>query len=400
MSNKVSLPDGKGNGRVLKHYIVGCAACPDYSDENVNSALRVAIEKAGGLPSVGKQVLLKPNLLSPREPYEAVTSHPTIVRETASLLKEKFPASSLLVADNPGYIFTDRKESLFRATGMWEIKKEGLAEVSLLSRDGYKSLRLPKSLALERVSISSIWLSSDSVINIAKLKTHVETEITASIKNVFGTADRDTRMAAHSAKGKAHLYRSIIDLFLVRPPEFNILDAVWCMEGNGPSRGMPRFAGWVLASRNALALDAVAAFMMGYVKPFSVPFLEEAAKSGLGPRGMEEIEVRGAKLEELRIPSFKKATSVIGNIPERFRGFCHRLLFLYPELIPEKCVSCGVCEKVCPVQAITIKRIPEIDRSKCVKCLCCHEMCPEGAMTVKENLLLGMLRKISRTGTW
>ncbi len=392
-----SLPDWEGEPGILKKtFTVACAFCENYSPEKVGNALRDVVAACGGLPPPGRCVLLKPNLLSPRPPGDAVTTHPAVVKKTAELLKEKEPRSRVLIADNPGYIFTHQRDKLFRRTGMATLQKEGIAEVSLLSSEGYIQVEPPQPKALQHARVASLWLSADTIINVAKLKTHVETELTASIKNTFGIADRNTRMAAHGARKKGNLVRAVVDLYRIRKPDLNILDAVLCMEGNGPSRGVPRFGGWLLASRNALALDAVAAFMMGYDDPFTVPLLKEAARAGIGPQKIEEIEIVGASLEEIRIPSFKRASSAIGNIPDQLRGLGHRLLYLYPDLIPQKCSSCGICKTVCPVSAIEMNPLPVIDRKKCVKCLCCHEMCPEGAMTVRENMLLKIFRKSKR----
>jgi len=398
-----SLPDSEfvhdreGEPGILrKTFTVGCAFCENYALEKVENALRGVVAACGGLPPLGRSLLLKPNLLSPRPPGDAVTTHPAIVEKTIELLKEKEPRSSVLIADNPGYIFTHQRDELFHRTGMIAIQEKGLAKLSLLSAEGYTEVKPQQPRALQSARVASMWLSSDTVVNVAKLKTHVETELTASIKNTFGIADRKTRMAAHGARKKGHLERAVVDLFRIRKPDLNILDAVICMEGNGPSRGKPRFGGWLLASRNALALDAVAAFMMGYDDPFSVPLLKEASRAGIGPQTMADIEIIGALLEDVRIPSFRRATSAIGNIPDQLRGLGHRLLYLYPELISEKCTSCGICKRVCPVQAIEMNPLPVIDRRKCVKCLCCHEMCPEGAMTVKENMFLRIFRKSKR----
>jgi uncharacterized protein (DUF362 family)/NAD-dependent dihydropyrimidine dehydrogenase PreA subunit len=398
MSVKGTLPYRKGEAETLKMpFTVACAFCKDYSPEAVGKALGEIIEKSGGMPpSTGKHILLKPNLLSPRPPEDAVTTHPAVVRMTAALVKDVVPQARIRISDNPGYIYTDQQDDLFRKTGMTTIQEEGLAEVKMLSADGYTTVKPPDAAALESARVASSWLSADCIINIAKLKTHVETEITASIKNTFGIADRTTRMSAHGARKMGHLQRAVVDLFNIRQPDLNILDAVICMEGNGPSRGTPRFAGWLLASRNALALDIVAACMMGYDKPFSVPLLREASKRGFGPKSLADIRISGAHLDDLRVPSFRKATSAIVNIPDQLRGLGHRMLYLYPELVPEKCTSCGICKEVCPVQAITIIQIPEIDRNRCVKCLCCHEMCPQGAMTVRENTFLKIFRKMQR----
>ncbi len=52
---------------------------------------------------------------------------------------------------------------------------------------------------------------------------------------------------------------------------------------------------------------------------------------------------------------------------------------------PDKCVYCGGCVGVCPVQALTLKdtRII-IDKSKCINCGACVSICPVGAMRIEK----------------
>ena len=45
---------------------------------------------------------------------------------------------------------------------------------------------------------------------------------------------------------------------------------------------------------------------------------------------------------------------------------------------PDKCTSCGTCEECCPVQAITMDKVPIVGDS-CVLCMQCVQHCPEQA---------------------
>jgi formate hydrogenlyase subunit 6/NADH:ubiquinone oxidoreductase subunit I len=52
----------------------------------------------------------------------------------------------------------------------------------------------------------------------------------------------------------------------------------------------------------------------------------------------------------------------------------------YPEFDIQKCTKCGMCKKVCPSHAITMKPYPVIERDKCTICKLCAYNCPEKAV--------------------
>jgi len=50
----------------------------------------------------------------------------------------------------------------------------------------------------------------------------------------------------------------------------------------------------------------------------------------------------------------------------------------------EKCTACGLCQRVCPVGAITLDNIARIDRTRCTGCGQCVAECPQGALSLKK----------------
>ena len=58
----------------------------------------------------------------------------------------------------------------------------------------------------------------------------------------------------------------------------------------------------------------------------------------------------------------------------------------------EKCVSCGICAKLCPIENIEIKNIPQF-KDKCIFCLRCVSYCPQQALSNK--ILLKTYRAVN-----
>jgi len=372
-----------------KKFLVGLCRCPFYEPDLVKEAVSVALERSGGGPPLLGDILLKVNLLSPVAPEKAVTTHPEVITALLDWIYGRRPEVRVSISDSPGYLFSGQWPLFVDKCRLTSLLGKFPCNIAPLSEGGYVEIENSGAVALKKLRLPSKVRESGTVFNVAKCKTHVETEITGCLKNTFGYLDTATRKLAHRSGSLEKLCHAILDAHISRAPDWHLVDAVQGMEGGGPSHGTARSIGWIVASENALAADFVLATIMGYKDPLSIPLLAVAASRSMGPSDKEGIDLSGAAWEELPARDFAKAPSSLRRIvPTPLRGLAHSMVLLKPSWSRNSCTFCGACSAVCPVKALKVTGGKvEIDRRLCVRCLCCHEMCPTGAMAAMPNLL-------------
>lgn len=341
--------------------------------------LKPAVEKAFELfPLVLKdrKVLLKPNVLRATAAEEGVVTHPALLRAVVEKVESMGPAT-LVVGDNPGIFGYGANEACFRQTGLMDAAGKYYRNI------GNDAVRLAFNPDfLPELSISQAAMDADVIISLPKFKTHGLTVITGAIKNSYGLIPGAQKAVLHKAAGNPErFHQAVVEVFRLRVPDLFIMDAVVGMEGNGPASPDLRDIGLVLASDNAVAMDAVVAYMMG-CEPAQLPFLQWARKLGLGDYDLEQIGIEG-RLS--RIPDFKLpplgGSAIAGNTS--VQDFLHSRTLLRPKADPELCTGCGTCVAQCPVGALSMKGgLPEAADDTCIVCFCCQEICPEKAITL------------------
>ena len=233
------------------------------------------------------------------------------------------------------------------------------------------------------VSVSRAVMEADIVISLPKFKTHGLTVMTGAIKNSYGILPGAQKAALHRAAGNPYRFHEVVtQVFRLRPPDLFIVDGVVGMEGNGPAGTDLRNIGLVLASDNAVALDAIIATMMG-CDPAKLRFLQKAQELGLGSYDLENIQVIGKlkRIDDFKLPPLG-GEALFNN--ENIQNIMRSRTMLRPQADPDRCTGCGTCVEQCPVSALSIRdQIPEVDPEKCVTCFCCQEICPEQAISLK-----------------
>jgi uncharacterized protein (DUF362 family)/NAD-dependent dihydropyrimidine dehydrogenase PreA subunit len=323
-----------------------------------------------------KKVLIKPNVLRASEVNEAIVTHPAVLHAVVKRVEAMQPAS-IIVGDNPGVFSYGANEESFRKTGLMEASG---GHYKNIGTDSQKIDFNPEYMPT--VSLSRAVLEADIIISLPKFKTHGLTVMTGAIKNSYGFLPGAQKARLHKAAGSpARFHEMIVDVFRLRVPDLFIVDAVVGMEGNGPASPELRDIGLILASDNAVALDAVIATMMG-CDPARLGFLRKAKSVGLGDYDLETIEIIGElkQLPDFKLPPLGGEANM--NNPA-IQAVLHRPTLLCPRADVELCTGCGACIEQCPVSALSMKGdFPVVDPDICIRCFCCQEICPEKAMAL------------------
>lgn len=152
-----------------------------------------------------------------------------------------------------------------------------------------KMLVLPK-IYPEGIRIPEFF-AGRNIVHLPTVKCHIYTTTTGAMKNAFGGLLNTRRHYTHS-----WIHETLVDLLTIQKEIhsgiFAVMDGTTCGNGPGPRTMVPVEKDIMLASGDQVAIDAVAAKLMGF-DPMSIKYIRLAHEAGLGCGDPAEIEVVG-----------------------------------------------------------------------------------------------------------
>ncbi len=131
----------------------------------------------------------------------------------------------------------------------------------------------------------------ENIIHLPTVKTHVFTTTTGAMKNAFGGLLNEHRHWTHPV-----IHETLVDLLMIQKKIhsglFAVMDGTFAGDGPGPRCMVPFVKDVILASSDPVAIDAVAAKMMGF-NPLSLKYLKIAHDMELGNADLQDIEIVG-----------------------------------------------------------------------------------------------------------
>lgn len=285
---------------------------------SVQQATREAMELAGWRDFIERDadVSLKPNLTFDFFLPGAVTS-PWVMEGVIQTIRDNV-GRIYIVESNQVLVDVERA---VRQTRILDLCERYDVEWVNMSYGQYHRRSINKASVLQEIDVPEILLHTQ-LITIPVMKTHGRTVITGAIKNQWGCLT-ELRHKHHLVVNEA-----LADVNSLLRPKFAVMDGTIGLEGNGPKSGIPRIADRVLASGDIVALDTIAAKIMGF-DPQTIPHIQLCAKIGLGRSDPNSIWIRGEEISNL---SFKRARNNLVALVEIFlrRSFLQRLVFDTP----------------------------------------------------------------------
>ncbi len=367
--------------------IISIQNTPDYSSKTMEQVVKNHFDALGIENDLtpDAKVLIKPNLLSPRNPDTATTTHPELVFAVVKWL-HAHGIRNITIADSPGGLYTPQAlKVVYNACGY-----NGIGAFAALNYDvSWKTINCEESFKNKSFNIITPILEADYIINMPKLKTHGMMMMSGAVKNMFGAIPGLQKPEMHyrwpEVSDFAHM---LVELTLLLKPNVALVDATYSMEGNGPNSGDKKYTGLTFASRDPFTLDKVMADFMSLT---NVEMINEYERMGL----IQTPEFVGDTLPDAM--SFKLPDSrpldFTGYVPGFLRGpakkFLTKALHPVPKVNRRKCIGCGKCAESCPPHIIHIKnRKAKFTSKGCISCFCCQEMCPVHAISVKRMINL------------
>jgi uncharacterized protein (DUF362 family) len=156
----------------------------------------------------------------------------------------------------------------------------------------------------------------ENIIHLPTVKTHVFTTTTGAMKNAFGGLLNEHRHWTHPV-----IHETLVDLLMIQQKihrgVFAVMDGTFAGDGPGPRCLVPHLKNVLLASADQVAIDAVAAALMGFDPLRDLKYVRLAHELGLGvgdPRGIEIVGDVDAARENWRFEGpFKRMTFAARN---------------------------------------------------------------------------------------
>jgi uncharacterized protein (DUF362 family) len=277
-----------------------------YALDELQAQIEAVLAPLGGMAAIvkpGDRVLLKPNLLTGARPTKECVTRPEVVYCVAKLVQAA--GGHPFLADSPAF---GTAHGVAKANGYLPWLERAGVPIKEMQGQRYPT---EASGELAHLLLSKEAMDADVVINLPKVKSHVQLTLTLGVKNLFGCVPGKMKAWWHMEAGKDRdrFGTMLVETARAIAPQLTVVDGIIGHEGNGPSGGEPRALGVLGASTDVFALDRALVAILG-ADPTAVPTVAQSMRLRVCPE-LADIQFPLAQPAELAIANWQLPAQLV-----------------------------------------------------------------------------------------
>ena len=263
----------------------------------------------GNLVKRGDKVLIKINTVVPVPSDAGFTTDPRMLEALVELIAERAPAR-IQIGERSALGGDTRKA--MDVCGISAVAARTGAELCPFDNVPFDMVKIDRPISFNEFPVPRPVRDADVYIGLPKMKVHIHTTFTGALKLQFGNLpDYDWMSRCH----RDDIYQKIVNLTRAANAKWFVMDSLYACQGNGP---FSAYADDVIKDFNTIcggadpvAVDTVCEALMDWDRPgTNAPATVLAASEGLGVNRMDEIEIAGVPIEQVK-RKFKRQDTVL-----------------------------------------------------------------------------------------
>jgi uncharacterized protein (DUF362 family) len=277
----------------------------------------IADNTMGGMHHIvtrGDKVLIKINTVIPIVPNAGFTTDPRMLEALIELVQEQNP-SRIQIGERCA-MGADTRTAM-DLCGVTEVAARTGVELCPFEHVPFDMYKIDRPISFNEFPVPRPVREADVYIGLPKMKVHVHTTFTGAMKLQFGNLpDYDWMVRCH----RDDIYQKIVNLTRAANPKWFVMDSLYACQGNGPfspySEDLIKDFNTICGGPDPVAVDTICEALMDWDYPgTNVPSTVLGAAEGLGTNKMDEIEIIGPPIAQVK-RRFKRQNTVLqGQYP-------------------------------------------------------------------------------------
>jgi uncharacterized protein (DUF362 family) len=294
------------------------AECSREQLDLVKAMIRdIADQTMGGVGNIvkpGDKVLIKINTVIPVPANEGFTTDPRMLEALIELVQERNPAQ-ILIGERCA-MGGDTRNAM-EVCGIAAVAERTGAELCPFDNVPFDMYKIDRPISFNEFPVPRPVRDADVYIGLPKMKVHVHTVFTGALKLQFGNLpDYDWMVRCH----RDDIFQKICNLTRAANPKWFVMDSLYACQGNGPVSAyrddLIRDFNTICGGPDGVAVDTVCEALMDWDYPgTNVPSSVLGAAEGLGTNNMDEIELAGAPLDNVKRRFRRHSSTLQGPFP-------------------------------------------------------------------------------------